>query len=153
MGSPRNMPPNRLVHLYKRRGRAPSLNTNLLEQHLIPTFALLHFDSHLEQGKATIEGLTPWIILGINNMKSSSIVLFSTYQYSHTYQLEYSSYVMILAYELAYSSYVMNLACRTWSLNIHTTYMIRIRSKLRWRFIIPLALPMSYAYWSVGSES
>jgi 7-cyano-7-deazaguanine synthase in queuosine biosynthesis len=51
-------------------------------------------------------------ILGMNNMKSSSIVLFFTYQHSHTYELEYSSYVMIIAYELAYSSYVMNLAYR-----------------------------------------
>ena len=80
----------------------------------------------------------------MNNMKSSSIVLFSTYQYSYAYDLEYSSYVMILAYELEYSSYVMNLAYRTLSLIIHTTYMIRIRAKLRWRFIVPLGVPKSF---------
>jgi hypothetical protein len=89
----------------------------------------------------------------MNNMNSSSIVLISTYQYSHNYKLEYNSYVMILAYELAYSSYVMNIACRTLSLNIHTTYMLRIRTKLRWRFIVSLGLPMSYACRSVGSKS
>jgi hypothetical protein len=88
-------------------------------------------------------------ILGMNNMKSSSIVLFFTYQHSHTYELEYSSYVMIIAY----SSYVMNLVYRTLILIIHITYMIRIRTKLRWRFVVPLGLPMSYACRSLGSES
>jgi len=70
--------------------------------------------------------------LGMNKMNHFSKVMFSTYQYSHTYELEYSSYVMIMSYELAYSSYVMNLTCRTLSLIIHVTYMIRIRTKLRW---------------------
>ena len=31
--------------------------------------------------------------------------------------------------------------------------MIRIRTRLRWRFVIPSGLPMSYACRSVGSES
>ena len=68
--------------------------------------------------------------LGMNKMNHFSKVLFSTYQYSHTYELEYSSYVMIMAYELAYSSYVMNLTCRTLSLIIHTSYMSKIRAML-----------------------
>ena len=79
--------------------------------------------------------------------------LSSTYHYSLAYEQEYSSHVMILTYELAYNFYVMNLACRTLSLIIHATLMIRIRTKLRWWFIIPSGLPMSYACRSIGSES
>jgi hypothetical protein len=92
-------------------------------------------------------------ILGMNNMMSSSKVLFSYYQYSYAYELEYSFHVMILTYELAYSFYVMKLTCRTLSLIIHITCMIRIRAKLRWRFVVSSGLPMSYACRSVGSES
>jgi hypothetical protein len=58
-----------------------------------------------------------------------------------------------MAYELSYSSYVMNLAYRTVSLIIHTTYMIRIRTKLKRSFVVPSDLPMSYACRSVRSES
>ena len=76
----------------------------------------------------------------------------STYHYSFAIELEYSFCVLMLAYELAYSFYVMNLAHRTLFLIIHTTYMIRIRAKLRWWFIVPSGVPMSYAYRSVGSE-
>jgi hypothetical protein len=67
----------------------------------------------------------------MNKMKLFSKVLFSFIQYSGTYELEYSSCVMILAYELEYSSYVMNLAYRTLCLIIHITYLIRIRAELR----------------------
>jgi hypothetical protein len=63
------------------------------------------------------------------------------------------SCVLIMAYELSHSSYVMNLAYWTLILVIHTTYMIKIRTKLRWRFVVPSGLPMSYACRSVGSES
>ena len=35
----------------------------------------------------------------------------------------------------------------------YVIYMIRIRTKLRWRFIVPLGVPMSYACQSIGSES
>ena len=93
------------------------------------------------------------VILGMNNMMSSSKVLFSYYQYSYAYELEYSFHVMILTYELAYSFYVMNLTCRTLCLIIHITNMIRIRAELRWWFVVPLGLPMSYACRSIGSES
>ena len=92
-------------------------------------------------------------IFGMNNMKSSSKVFLSFYQYSCAIELEYSFHVIILTYELAYSFYVMNLTYKTLCLIIHTTYMIRIRTKLRWQFVVPLGLPMSYAYRSVGSES
>ena len=91
--------------------------------------------------------------LGMSKMNHFSKVLFSYYQYSHTYELEYSFHVMILTYELAYSFYVTNLTCRTLSLIIHITFMIRNRAKLRWWFIVPLGVPISYACRSVGLES
>ena len=83
-------------------------------------------------------------ILGINSNMSSFKVLFLTYNYSHTYELEYSLYVMILAYELVYSFYVMRLAYMTLCLIIHIINMIRIRVQLRWRFIVPLGVPKSF---------
>jgi hypothetical protein len=64
-----------------------------------------------------------------------------------------NTYVMILAYELAYSFDVMSLAYMSLCLIIHITYMIRIRAKLRWWFIVRSGLPMSYACQSIGSES
>jgi hypothetical protein len=76
----------------------------------------------------------------MNNIKSSPMFLFSFYQYSY-------------AYELKQSPYVMNLVCRTSCLIIHTMYMERTRAKLRWRFVVPSALPRSYACRFVGSES
>jgi hypothetical protein len=91
--------------------------------------------------------------LGMNKMNHFSKVLFLTYNYSHTYELEYSPYVMILAYDLAYSFYVMRLAYMTLFLIIHITHMIRTRAKLRWWSIAPLSVPISYACQSVGSES
>ena len=68
-------------------------------------------------------------------------------------ELEYSFHVIIMTYELAYSFYAMSLTCRTLCLTIQITYMIRSRAKLRWRFIVPSGLPMSYACRSIGSES
>ena len=79
-------------------------------------------------------------ILGMNNMKNSSKSLLSLYQYSYVIELEQSSLVDHLAY-------------RTLRLIIHATYMVRIRAKLRWRFIVPSGVPMSYACRSIGSES
>jgi antibiotic biosynthesis monooxygenase (ABM) superfamily enzyme len=64
----------------------------------------------------------------MNNMKNSSIVLFSIYQYSYAYELEQSPYVDHLTY-------------RTLCLIIHTMYMVTIRTKLRWRFVVPRACP------------
>jgi hypothetical protein len=89
----------------------------------------------------------------MNSMKSSSKVLLSFYQYSYTYELEYSFHVMILTYELAYSSYVMSLTCRTLFLIFHAMYMHKNRVMLRWWFIMPLGVPRSFTCRSIGSES
>ena len=70
-------------------------------------------------------------ILGINRNMSSFKVMLLSYNYSHTYELEYSLYVMILTYELVYSLYVMTITYMTLGLNIHITYIIGIRAKLR----------------------
>jgi hypothetical protein len=86
-------------------------------------------------------------------VKNSFKVLLSFYQFSCAFELEYSFHVIILTYELAYSFYVINLTCRTLCLIIHITYIIRSRAKLRWWFIVPLGLPMSYACRSIGLES
>ena len=76
-------------------------------------------------------------ILGMNINMGSSKVMSSLYYYSHTYELEYSYCVMILIYELVQSLCVMRVAHLTLCLNNHITYTIRIRAKLRWRFIVP----------------
>ena len=89
----------------------------------------------------------------MNTIKSSSKVLLSYLQYSCGIELEYSFHVIIMTYELAYSFYAMILTWATLCLTIHTTCMSRGRAMLRWRFIIPSGLPMSYACWSIGSES
>ena len=64
--------------------------------------------------------------------------MLSSYNYSHTYELEYSYYVMILIYELVYSLCVMRIAHLNLCLTTHITYIIGIRAKLRWRFIVLL---------------
>jgi hypothetical protein len=87
----------------------------------------------------------------MNTRRISSKVMLSFYEYSCAIELD-CSHVIILTYELVYSLYVMILTCATLCLTIHMTYMSRSRAKLRWRFIVPSGLPMSYACWSVGSE-
>jgi len=89
-------------------------------------------------------------ILGMNINMGSSKVMSSLY-YSHTYELEYSYCVMILIYELVQSLCVMRIAHLTLCLNNHMTYIIEIRAKLRWRFIMPLGVPKFFTYRSVGS--
>jgi hypothetical protein len=74
-----------------------------------------------------------------------------SYIYSHTYELEYSYCVIILIYELVYSLYVLKVAHMTLCLNTHITYIIRIRAKLRWRFIVPSGVPKFFTYRSIGS--
>jgi hypothetical protein len=76
----------------------------------------------------------------MSNMKNLPMFLFSYYQYSY-------------AYELEQSLYVTRLADRTLCSIVHTIYMIRSRAKLRWRFIVPSGLPLSYACRSIGSKS
>ena len=77
--------------------------------------------------------------------------MLSLYNYSHTYELEYSYCVVILIYELAYSLYVMKVAHLTLCLTTHITYVIEIRAKLRWRFIVPLGVPKFFTCRSVES--
>ena len=81
---------------------------------------------------------------------SSSKVMLSYYIYSHTYELEYSYCVIILIYELFYSLCVVRVAHLTFCLNTHTTYIIRIRAKLRWWFIVPSGVPKSFTCRSIG---
>jgi hypothetical protein len=64
--------------------------------------------------------------------------------YSHTYELQYSYCVMILIYELAYSLCVMKVAHLNLCLTTHITYIIGIRAKLRWQFIMPSGVPKSF---------
>jgi hypothetical protein len=75
----------------------------------------------------------------------------SSLYYSHTYELEYSYCVMILIYELVQSLCVMRVAHLTLCLNNHITYIIRIRAKLRWRFIVPSGVPKFFTCRSIGS--
>ena len=84
------------------------------------------------------------------NMSSSNVVL-SYYNYSHTYELEYSYSVMILIYELAYILCVMTVAHMTLCLKAHINYIISIRAKLRWWFIVLSGVPKSFTCRSVGS--
>ena len=87
----------------------------------------------------------------MNINMGSSKVMSSLYYYSHTYELEYSYCVMILIYELVYSLCVMKVAHLTLCLNTHIAYTIRIREKLRWRFIVPSGVPMFFTCQSIGS--
>ena len=89
----------------------------------------------------------------MNTRRISSKVMLSFYKYSCAIELEYSFHVIIMTYELAYNFYAMILTCATLCLIIHITCIIRSRAKLRWRFIVPSGLPMSYACRLVGSES
>ena len=87
----------------------------------------------------------------MNRNMSSSKVMLSYDIYSHTYELEYSYCVIILIYELVYSLCIMKVAYMTLCLTTHITYIIGIRAKLRWRFIVLLGVPKSFTYRSVGS--
>ena len=87
----------------------------------------------------------------MNRDMNSSKVMLSYDIYSHTSELEYSYRVIILIYELVYSLYVMKVAYLTLFLNIHITYIIGFRAKLRWRFIVPLGVTKFFTYRSVGS--
>ena len=84
---------------------------------------------------------------------SSSKVMLPSYIYSHTYEVEYSYCVIILIDELVYSLCVVRVAQLTLCLNIHITYIIGIRAKLRWRFIVPSGVPNSFTYRSIGSRT
>jgi hypothetical protein len=79
--------------------------------------------------------------------------MLSYYNYSHTYELEYSCYVIILIYELVHSLCVMRVAYMTLCLTTHITYIIGFRAKLRWQFIVPSGVPKSITCRSVGSQN
>ena len=100
-----------------------------------------------------MESLAPWKKrpLGMNRDMSSSKVMVSYDIYSHTYELEYSYCIMILIYELVQSLCVMRVAHLTLCLNTHITYIIGIRAKLRWRFIVLLGVPKFFTCRSIGS--
>jgi hypothetical protein len=70
--------------------------------------------------------------------------MLSSYIYSHTYELEYSYYVIIWIYELVYSSCVMRVVYITLCLTTHITYIIGFRAKLRWQFIVLSGVPKSF---------
>jgi hypothetical protein len=57
--------------------------------------------------------------------------MLSYYIYSHTYELEYGFYVMIMIYELVQSLCVMRVAHLTLYLTNYITCITRIRVKLR----------------------
>ena len=73
------------------------------------------------------------------------------YSYGHTYELEYRYCVMILVYELDYSLCVMRVAYLTLCLTTHMTYIIGIRAKLRWWFIVPSGVPKFFTCRYIGS--
>ena len=77
--------------------------------------------------------------------------MLSYYIYSHTYELDNGYCVMIMIYEQVQSLCVMKLALLILFLNTHITYIIGIRAKLRWWFIVPLGVPKFFTYRSVGS--
>jgi hypothetical protein len=79
-----------------------------------------------------VNSLENLAILGMRNISSSNMFLLSFYLSGYNIELEQSSYDISLAY-------------RNFCLNIHTTYMVRIRTKLRWWFVVPLGLPKFYA--------
>jgi len=68
----------------------------------------------------------------MRNTFGSNMTLILFYQSTYDIELEQSSYVISLAY-------------RTLCLFIHTTYMIRLRPKMRWWFVVPSDSPKSYA--------
>jgi hypothetical protein len=140
--------PNRPWISISRRVELSFTHTTFELLHLhFSTCALFVFSSILELARAIRRA---WLLgrkernLGMNTMRISSKVLRSFY-YSSAYELDYSSHVIILTYEPAYSLCVMISTCSTLCLSIHMTCMSRSRAKLRWWFIIPLGLPMSYA--------
>jgi hypothetical protein len=87
----------------------------------------------------------------MNRNMSSSKVMFSSYICSHTYELEYSYCVMTLIYELVYSLCVMRVAHLSSCLNTYITYIIGIRAKLRWQFIMASGVPKFFTRRSIGS--
>jgi len=108
-----------------------------------------------EQGKATLESLTPWkkTTLHINRIMSSSKFILALSNYSHTYELEYSCDVIILIYELLYSLCVMILSSLTVSLIKHIAYIMKNRAKLDVMVHRTARCAQFITYRSIWSES
>jgi hypothetical protein len=149
--------PKLTMYHYIRRARSHSQHTHSFGASTsLPHLVSLALVLVCEQGQSyqgELVALKEENLLGMNTIKSSSKFLLSYHSYSSAYELDYSFCVIIMIYELAYSLDILILTCRTLCLIIHITYMSRIRAKFRWRFIVPLGVPMSYACRSIGSES
>ena len=89
----------------------------------------------------------------MNTMKSSSIDLFSYYQYKSAYELDYSFHVIFLTYELSYSLCVMILTCSTSYLIIHMVCMSRSRARVEVTVHHSFRFAHILACRSVGSKS
>jgi hypothetical protein len=80
---------------------------------------------------------------------SSSKAMLSYDNYSHTYELKYGYCIMIMIYELVQSLCIMRIVHLTLCLTNHITYIIGLRVKLRWRFIVSLDVPKFFTCRSV----
>jgi len=121
------------LHYIRRRRSSPSQHTNIwslyLTTHLLYSFSCS--SSIVSKARATWRAC----LLGrkatlVMNIKSSSIVMLSYLQYSNTYELDYSSHVIIMIYELAYSLCVVILTCSNLCLIIHMMCMSRSRARV-----------------------
>ena len=93
------------------------MNTHHTRASLPHLYLFTILSSVWSKARSFIGELVLWRILSMNNIKDSSMFLFSFIQYSYVMKLEQSSYVIHLAYE-------------TLCLIFHT-YMFRPRPKLR----------------------
>ena len=112
----------------KQRDGALFQHTNHLELHTsLPLLVFLLQQSFVSQQsyQGGLGSLKEERNLGMNTIKSSSIVMPSYLQYSSAYELEYSCLVIIMIYELAYNLCVMILTCSTLCIIIHMTCMGR----------------------------
>jgi len=146
-----------LLTCIRREAHPPSsthttLLSNLHFQFIVVAFTFLLVE---EQGKATLESLTPWkkTTLGMNRIMSSSKFILSLFNYSHIYELEYSCDVIILIYELVYSLCVMRVSSLTLCLIKHITYIMKIRAKLGMVVHRTARCAQFITCRSVGSES
>jgi len=122
----------RLTHMYK-KGATPPSNTHqhlsiLHFQLLVVAFTFLFVE---EQGKATLESLTPWkkTTWAMNRIMSFSKFILSLSYYSHVYEIEYSCDVIILIYELEYGLCVKRVSALTLCLTT-IIHIIKTRFKL-----------------------
>ena len=107
------------LNIYKYKVQVLFSNTHQTRAYIPPLVSVTIFSCCIwSKARSFIGELVLWRILGMNNIKDSSMCLLSYYHYSYAYEIELSSYVIRLAY-------------RTLCLILHTTYMFRPRAKLR----------------------